>query len=150
MQNIILPFRLNNTWFGLELDLIKNVDSCGNISMMPNMQAPLIGLIQKHGTIFPVWSLFHLVGGKSSDVETCLLHIEIKIKDKITIIPVHEVLPVTQKVTGWIPMVKYGLHMFRFLDKKAPQSINDIQEIPVEHIFQYETPISNFQVEELQ
>ena len=27
MHNIIVPFRLNNTWLGLELNLIKKVDS---------------------------------------------------------------------------------------------------------------------------
>ena len=150
MDNIIVPFRLNNTWLGLELKAVKKVDSCGSISVMPNTEAPLAGLMQKNGKIFPVWSLFNFVGGKNSDINKCLLYIEIEVKDKMVIIPVDEVLSVTQKGTGWIPTVKYGLQIFRYLDKKAPQSIDDVEEIQMEHPFQDETPGSYFEIEELQ
>ena len=150
MDNIIVPFRLNNTWLGLELKAVKKVDSCGSISVMPNTEAPLAGLMQKNGKIFPVWSLFNLVGGKNSDINKCLLYIEIEVKDKMVIIPVDEVLSVTQKGTGWIPTVKYGLQIFRYLDKKAPQSIDDVEEIQMEYPFQDETPGSYFEIEELQ
>jgi len=150
MHNIIVPFRLNNTWLGLELDLIKKVDSCGKMSIMPNTEAPLAGLMQKNGKIFPIWSLFNLVGGKNSDINKCLLHIEIEINDKTVMIPVDEILSVTQKGTGWVPTVKHGLQIFRSLDKKAPQSIDDVEEIQTKHPFQDEIPGSDFEIEELQ
>ena len=150
MYNIIVPFRLNNTWLGLELNTVKKVDSCGNISIIPNTEAPLTGLMQKSGQIFPVWSLFNIVGGKNTDINKCLLYIEIEVKGKIVIIPVDEILSVTQKGTGWVPTVKYGLQIFRFLDKKAPQSIDDVEEIETDHPFQDETPDSFFNIEELQ
>ena len=150
MQNTIVPFRLNNTWLGLELKAVKKVDSCGKISIIPNTEAPLAGLMQKNGKIFPIWSLFNLVGGKNTDVNKCLLHIEIEVDGKPIMIPVDEILPVTQKGTGWIPTVKYGLQIFRSLDKKAPQYIDDVEEIRMDHPFQDETPGSYFEIEELQ
>ena len=149
MHNIIVPFRLNSTWLGLELKAVKKVDSCGKISTIPNIEAPLAGLMQKNGKIFPIWSLFNLVGGKISDVNKCLLHIEIEVDGKAIMIPVNEILSVTQKGTGWIPTVKYGLQIFRSLDKKAPQYIDDVEEIDMDHPFQDETPDSYFNIEEL-
>lgn len=152
MNNIIVPFRLNNTWLGLELKAVKKVDSCGKISTIPTIptiEVPLAGLMQKNGKIFPIWSLFNLVGGKTSDVNKCLLHIEIEVDGKTIMIPVDEILPVTQKGTGWIPIVKYGLQIFRSLDKKAPQYIDDVEEIKMDHPFQDETPGSYFNLEEL-
>ena len=106
--------------------------------------------MQKNGKIFPIWSLFNLVGGKNSDIYKCLFHIEIEVNGKIIMIPVDEILSVTQKGTGWVPTVKYGLQIFRSLDKKAPHSIDDIEEMQIGHPFQDEIPGADFNIEELQ
>ncbi len=143
MQNIIVPFRLNNTWLGIDIEYVKGVESCGKISFMPNSIPPLVGLMQKNGKIFPIWSFFPM--GKDTDIKNCAYFIEVQVQNKSVVIPVHEVLSVTTVVNSWVPMFKYGIKMYRSLDKNPPTlNNNDIQEIKPQ-----ETPIKGFQLEEI-
>ncbi len=145
MQNIIVPFRLHNTWLGLDIGCVKGVESCGKISFMPNSIPPLVGLMQKNGKIMPIWSLFPMVHGKDAAIKHCAYFIEVEVQNKIVVIPVHEVLSVTTVVNSWVPMFKYGIKMYRSLDKKAPTNDNnDIQVLKPQ-----ETPIKGFQLEEI-
>lgn len=129
MENIIVPFRLHNTWLGLDIECVRGIDSCGKMSFMPNVQDPIIGLMQKKGRIYPIWSLFPMVNGKKEEVQHCSYFIEAMIQGKLVAIPAHEILAVSTVFNSWIPIFKYGLRMYRSLDKKSPQSTNNVQEV---------------------
>ncbi len=145
MQNIIVPFRLHNTWLGLDIRAVKGVESCGKISIMPNSQPPLVGLMQKNGKILPIWSFFPMVNGKDEDIQRCAYFIEVEIQNKLVVIPAHEVLSVTTVINSWVPMFKYGLKMYRSLDKKPPIYNNH----HVQDMRPQETPSKGFQLEEI-
>lgn len=129
MENIIVPFRLHNTWLGIDIEYVRGIESCGKMSLIPNTQDPIIGLMQKNGQIYTIWSLFPMVNGKKEDVTQCAYFIEIMLKGKLIAIPAHEILPVSNVLNSWVPVLKYGLKIFRALDKKSPKSIPVVQEI---------------------
>lgn len=149
-MSMILPFRLNETWFGMDLDKVREVDSCGKISLMPNAHIPLAGLMQKNGQIISVWSLYSLVQSSSENVHKCDLCIQVCINEKKIAIPVEEIISVIPVSTGWIPSFKYGLKIYRSLDKKTPQTEQLVQvEKERKSLFYQDTPISGFTVEEI-
>ncbi|MGL5956687.1 MAG: hypothetical protein ACRC0X_08880 [Brevinema sp.] len=125
---LIVPFRLHNTWLGLDIEVVKGVESCGKMSLMPNVQVPLTGLMQKNGRILPIWSLFPMVNGKRDDVKQCVYYIETIIQHKSIALPAHEILPVATAINSWVPIFKYGLKLYRSLDKKSPTYVHSVQE----------------------
>ncbi len=133
---LIVPFRLQNAWMGLDIDSVKGVEACGQISLLPNIQSPNVGLMQKNGKILPVWSLFTMVNGKKEDVLDCIYFIEVNVQNKSVAIPVDEVLSVVTAVNSWVPVFKYGIKMYRSLDKKAPQNTESVQSISTESAVQ--------------
>lgn len=146
---MVLPFRLRSTWFGMELDKVLGVEICGKISLMPNAKAPLVGLMQKEGKILPVWSLNILVQGHANEIKTYSHYIELQINEKITALPVEEVLSVVNIENGWVASPIYGLKIHRSLDKKTPSKNEIVQEIKNTSTFYHETNISQFPIEEI-
>jgi hypothetical protein len=148
-MNTILPFRLNNSWFGMDLEKVKGVEICGKISLMPNAELPLAGLMQKFGTIYPIWSLYALVQEKPTKLHESPCYMELLIKEKSILIPVDEILSVTTVSHGWVPSFKYGLKIYRSLDKKKPQHTEKVDETPIKQRFDSDTNISGYNIEEI-
>ncbi|MGL4676263.1 MAG: chemotaxis protein CheW [Brevinema sp.] len=143
---LIVPFRLHNTWLGLDLELVKVIASCGKMSLMPHVPAPVVGLMQKNGKILPIWSLFPMVNGKRDDVKQCIYYIETIVQKQSVALPAHEILPVVTVVNSWVPIFKYGLKLYRSLDKKTPSYVHDVQE---NISLREETPTEGFRLEEI-
>lgn len=147
----VLPFRLKDKWFGLELDHIRGIESSGKIALMPNAQAPLAGLMQKNGKIFPIWNLFPLVQGKADLIKTCDYCIEIDNHQKTIFLPVHEVKAATAINRSWVFAPIYELKIHRCLTAKDVELIDmpSVEEIDDSKHFPTETPRHLFSLEEI-
>ncbi|MGL4367062.1 MAG: chemotaxis protein CheW [Brevinemataceae bacterium] len=124
----ILPFCLQDVWFGMDLQFVKGVHAAGKITVVPNSRLPLAGLMQKNGKILPVWSLFHLVNGSINDLKHCSYYIELFKDEKTVALPVEKVLSVLTVSSGWIEVPMFGLTIYRCLAKKPHVESDDIVE----------------------
>jgi len=146
---MVLPFRLKNIWFGIELEEVIGVEICGKTTLIPNAKAPLIGLMQKSGKILPIWSLQVLIKESSNKIKEFSRYIELNINNKIIALPVEEIRAVIPIGNGWVANTIYGLKIHRYLDKNLPIKLETVQEIRNTSIFCTDTYISQFPIEKI-
>lgn len=148
---VIIPFLIGDTWFGLSLDNVKGVESCGKIALIPNAKKPLIGLMHKNGKIIPVWSIVPALIDLNSDVQKRLYYLDLIINGEQAVLPVDSVQSVTSISQGWVSGDVFGMKLYRSLDKNpifhAKKNVTEVTVLDnEENMFYKETPFSSFPV----
>lgn len=120
----ILPFRLSQLLFAVDLDRVKEVGSGGKISLIPHASLPLVGLMQKMGEIFPVWSLSSFLKEKKKDIAEQTVFIKILVNGELIVIPVDEALSARSIDDKWESFSQFGIIFYRWQEKLQNHSLN--------------------------
>ncbi|MGL4394354.1 MAG: chemotaxis protein CheW [Brevinema sp.] len=122
---VIVPFMVGDSWFGLPLDHVKGIESCGDISLIPNSQKPLVGLMHKHNNILPVWSVTPTVLDYQSPIQSRMYYIDVTYQDHQIAIPVDQVQSVTEVTHGWVGSDIAGLTVYKSLAKSLSIEVEE-------------------------
>ncbi|MGL4388159.1 MAG: chemotaxis protein CheW [Brevinema sp.] len=148
---VVIPFMVGEGWFGLTLDFVKGIESTGSISLIPNSQKPLVGLMHKNNKIIPVWSITPAILDRQSEIQHRRYYIDLLIDNQQIAIPVDVVKTVTEVAEGWIPSEIAGLTIYRSLGKNPSLETQKlVKEIKIpESKFYKDTELSSFSLEDI-
>lgn len=124
---LIIPFKISNTPFALDLDLLASVAVMTNFTPISTASQPYAGIILYRGRLIPVWNTYLLLGKNGKQIEKCSQFLEIEIDHKTIALPVEEVSPVDSLDDSWIEKNFFGTLFFRAQKTGADEKITPIK-----------------------